>query len=247
MKQVWLLLLTFHLAVISFAQNENISTYKYKWGVDAPIMALTVGSSLTGFIMHKNKKVLTAEDISLLNSSQVNKFDRSAIFNQSKSAKISSDVLNISFSLAPALLFIDKKARSEWKYIVPMWAEVYGLTFGLTAMTKELVQRKRPYVYNENVDISKKVSKDATSSFFSGHTSLTAASTFFMAKVYADLHPDSKFKPLMWTGAAIVPALTGLCRYKAGKHYFTDILVGYAVGSVVGILVPQLHKNKLKK
>jgi membrane-associated phospholipid phosphatase len=50
----------------------------------------------------------------------------------------------------------------------------------------------------------------------------------------------------MWTSAALIPAITGLCRYGAGKHFFTDILVGYAIGSAVGILVPQLHKRKFQ-
>lgn len=176
----------------------------------------------------------------------VNKFDRSAIFHDNKGAKISSDVLLYGASLAPALMFIDKAVRKEWKYYLPMWIEVYGLTSGLTLMTKEIVKRKRPYVYNDKLSAESKVGKDATASFFSGHTSTTAASTFFMAKVFADLHPDSKFKPLMWTGAALIPAITGLCRYGAGKHFFTDILVGYAIGSAVGILVPQLHKRKIQ-
>ncbi|MEZ4880043.1 MAG: phosphatase PAP2 family protein [Chitinophagales bacterium] len=51
----------------------------------------------------------------------------------------------------------------------------------------------------------------------------------------------------MWTGAAIIPAITGLCRYGAGKHFFTDVIVGYAIGSAIGIGIPQLHKIKQKK
>jgi membrane-associated phospholipid phosphatase len=31
-------------------------------------------------------------------------------------------------------------------------------------------------------------------------------------------------------------------RYGGGKHFFSDIIVGYAVGAAIGILVPQLHK-----
>ena len=241
----FLFLIFFGLNII--AQNDTyISKYKYKWGVDAPIIGITVGTGAAAYFLHKNKKIITVDEINALSPTMVNKFDRSAIFHDNKGAKISFDVLLYGASLAPALMFIDKAVRKEWKYYLPMWIEVYGLTSGLTLMTKEIVKRKRPYVYNDKLSAESKVGKDATASFFSGHTSTTAASTFFMAKVFADLHPDSKFKPLMWTGAALIPAITGLCRYGAGKHFFTDILVGYAIGSAVGILVPQLHKRKIQ-
>lgn len=51
----------------------------------------------------------------------------------------------------------------------------------------------------------------------------------------------------MWTGAAILPALTGITRVKAGKHYWTDVITGYAVGALVGTLTPLLHRRHLRK
>lgn len=247
MKKLITLLFLFCFGLSVLAQNnEHIQKYKFKWGADVPIIGITVGSGAAAFFMHKNQKIITLDEINALSPSMVNKFDRSAIFNDSKGAKITSDIFMYSASLAPALMFIDKEVRKEWKTYLPMWMEVYGMTAGLTELTKQLVKRKRPYVYNDKLSAESKVGKDATVSFFSGHTSTTAASMFFMAKVYADLHPDSKFKPLMWTGAALIPAITGLCRYGAGKHFFTDILVGYAIGAAIGVLVPQLHKIKVK-
>ena len=46
--------------------------------------------------------------------------------------------------------------------------------------------------------------------------------------------------------AAAVPAVVGYNRLKAGKHFLSDNLIGYLVGSSVGILVPQLHKKGMK-
>jgi membrane-associated phospholipid phosphatase len=31
---------------------------------------------------------------------------------------------------------------------------------------------------------------------------------------------------------------------EAGKHFLTDVIVGYTIGATVGVLVPQLHKKK---
>ena len=40
----------------------------------------------------------------------------------------------------------------------------------------------------------------------------------------------------------MLPAVTGYLRFKAGKHFPTDIIVGYGVGATIGYLVPELHK-----
>ncbi len=86
--------------------------------------------------------------------------------------------------------------------------------------------------------------KNAQRAFFAGHTAAIAAATFFMAKAFADFNPDSKAKPYVWAFAAAVPAVVGYLRYKAGMHFLSDNLLGYAVGMSAGIFVPQLHKIK---
>lgn len=67
-----------------------------------------------------------------------------------------------------------------------------------------------------------------------------------MAKVYSDYKPN-KSKFLIYGLAAIPPALIGYFRYKAGKHFPSDIIVGYVVGAVGGILIPHLHKIHKKQ
>ncbi len=226
---------------------QRKSVYKFRLGVDIPIGLITLGTGGTSFLLKKKKKALTLDEINALKPTDVNRFDRSAIYHFNKGCKIASDVFEITSMVSPALLFVDKKIRQDYKTVLPIWIETFAMTTALTAFTKELAQRKRPFVYNPNAPLGDKMSKDAKSSFFSGHTSITAASTFFIAKVYADYHPESRWKPLFWTGAAVIPAVTGLLRYGAGKHYFTDVIVGMAIGATVGILVPHLHKRQLRK
>lgn len=52
-----------------------------------------------------------------------------------------------------------------------------------------LTNRKRPIVYMPEVPLNEKMERGPTDSFFSGHTSTTAAASFFMAKVISDYHP----------------------------------------------------------
>ena len=66
--------------------------------------------------------------------------------------------------------------------------------------------------------------------------------SFLTAKMYHDFYPESDARPYVWASAALIPAITGYLRVRGGKHYLTDVLVGYGVGAAIGILVPQLHK-----
>jgi hypothetical protein len=239
-----LLLILFPL----FAQDSlhRQSVYRFRLSVDIPIGSSTLGTGIAAFFLHKKKQPLTAAEAAQLQPSEINRFDRSAIYQHSKKAALASDLFQYTAMASPAFLFIDKNVRKDWKTVLPIWVETFAFTTAITTFTKEIVQRKRPYVYSE-YDNGNKFSKDALSSYFSGHTSITAASTFFIAMVYADYHPGSRWKPLVWTGAAVFPVLTGVLRWKAGKHYWTDVITGYAVGALVGTLTPYLHRREFHR
>jgi membrane-associated phospholipid phosphatase len=49
--------------------------------------------------------------------------------------------------------------------------------------------------------------------------------------------------PYVWATAAAFPLVTGILRLTAGKHYPSDVLVGYLVGAATGILVPFAHQR----
>jgi membrane-associated phospholipid phosphatase len=220
------------------------SVYKLSYATDFTISGIGIATNVPAYFLKKNKPLLTETEINALNKNNIWKPDRFATHQWNTKAARVSDVFMYGSMALPALLLIDKAVRSnkDAGRVSLMYAEVLVLNAGLTNLTKELAQRKRPYNYNPDAPLSKKQQRDATSSFFSGHTSFSAASTFFMAKVYADMNPDSKWKPYVWTGAAVIPLTTGILRVAAGKHFPTDVLIGYLVGAATGILVPHLHK-----
>src|SRR5690606_25847619 len=76
-----------------------------------------------------------------------------------------------------------------------------------------------------------------------GHVAATGAATFFFAKVFSDFNPDHWATPYIWAAAAAVPAWVAYLRIESGNHYLTDSMLGYAVGALSGILVPELHKK----
>ena len=66
---------------------------------------------------------------------------------------------------------------------------------------------------------------------------------FFTAKTLTDYVDRPGVEAVAWTTAALLPAATGFFRYKAGKHFPSDVIVGYVVGATVGVLIPHLHKT----
>jgi membrane-associated phospholipid phosphatase len=64
-----------------------------------------------------------------------------------------------------------------------------------------------------------------------------------MAKVYSDYHPEMGADKYWLFGAAVVPPLLmAYARLKALDHFPSDIAVGFAVGTLCGILIPEIHR-----
>lgn len=199
---------------------------------------VTLGSA---YAISQDVHGLTAEEIYALNRNDINKLDRSATYNYSLSANTASDVLLYSSFLLPALPLIDKRMKEERGKIFLMYSETLLLSNGITQLTKNLTLRARPYVYNEKVPIDKKLTINSRYSFFSGHVSTVSSLTFLTATLISQYHPKGKLLPLVWSSAVFIPAATGYFRVKAGVHFPTDVMVGYATGALIGVLIPNLH------
>ena len=137
-----------------------------------------------------------------------------------------------------------KPVPGEGTVLGLIWMETNLLATGGTLAIKDAIRRVRPFVHNPEAPFHLKLEKDARRSFFSGHTSLVAANSFFAAKVFSDYFPESRWKPFVWGLAAALPAWTGVERVLAGKHFPSDVLAGYGFGALCGWLVPHLHKKE---
>ena len=133
--------------------------------------------------------------------------------------------------------------RKDFGPLMGLYGETLFITAGVTHLSKRWVKRTRPFIFNENVPLEKKLGKDAQYSFFSGHTSITAATTFFTAKVFSDYFPESKWKCAVWTGAVTIPAAVAYFRVRNGRHFPTDVIAGYGMGAFFGYIIPHLHKK----
>ena len=239
-----------------FETQKSNSPYEWKWVRDGIWTGVGLGASAYGLMLIKNKDDLPlAEREKFLNNESLQKeidnlnfLDQWVAGKHNKSANAISDIpFALSFAAPFAFLFDDEINDHTGQYI-GIYIESLATTAALYTITAGLVDRSRPYVYDNSGDTSndRRFKNNGQRSFYSGHVAATATATFFAAKAYSDFNPDANGKVWVWTGAAVLPASVGILRMEAGQHFLTDVLLGYVLGAGTGILVPELHKKKME-
>jgi membrane-associated phospholipid phosphatase len=191
---------------------------------------------------------LSEFELATLGSPQAVGWDRVALNRWDESAGKRSDyALFAAFGTAGLTALAHTHADRRFGDAVvlgSMWFQTNLSTLMLSDAVKNSVRRNRPFVYYDGAPLAERMEADARKSFFSGHASLTACNTFFAAKVWSDMHPDSRWAPVVWSAAALVPAYVACQRVEAGKHYPSDVVIGTVVGAAVGYLIPTIHLDR---
>lgn len=125
-----------------------------------------------------------------------------------------------------------------------IYGEALAINAALFQGVKHLVRRPRPYVYSTSAAIQRYAAAegdDAYQSFYSAH----AATAFCAATAGAYLAAASSSNPtartLAWGGGFAVAAAAANLRVRAGKHFYSDVVIGGVVGVAIGYAVPALH------
>jgi membrane-associated phospholipid phosphatase len=118
-------------------------------------------------------------------------------------------------------------------------AESIAVAGVLGQATKFMVARARPYALHGTLPSE---GADDRRSFYSGHTTVAfaaAASAGMLAQLRGDQH-----WPWVYGVGFTAAAATGWLRIAADKHWLTDVLMGAATGTAVGLTVPWLHRSR---
>lgn len=224
--------------------------HAFTWKNEKRFIIPSLAISSAGLILNatNTKKSIGVDEIMMLNSNDINSLDRKAIFNNSKGAADISDLFEIGITFAPIVFFADKHTRHDFGRIIGIYVEGLAITGGSVFIIKNIVHRPRPFTYNTDISIEDRVKSTNNQSFLSGHTAHVSAASFMMRQILLDYHPDmsSSGKAGLLVLATSIPAITGYLRVKAGKHYFSDVAAGYALGALVGNLLPRLHRIDIK-
>jgi len=234
------------VAISGFSQEKKNSPYETDFVKDGIWITSAVGLNVLGVKLIQDKDELSINDLNNLSKDDLWGVDRWAAGYYSEKANDDSYIPFYASFVLPFALLINENERGNAGQISVLFVETMATTGALFTITAGLVEKSRPLVYNESLSNEERINSDEQRSFFAGHTAATAAGTFFSAKVFNDFNPDSPLKPLIWGVAAAIPASVGYMRIRAGKHFLTDNIIGYAVGAASGILIPELHKKTNK-
>ncbi|MEZ4924620.1 MAG: phosphatase PAP2 family protein [Crocinitomicaceae bacterium] len=230
---------------------QQHDTYELKPKTEAWITGATLPLTGLSIVLDKKLKPLTSEQIALLDAEDVNAIDKSTTdrFNL-KVAHRSDWTLNssigsgfISNFIAPAIYPTEAGYGKQMTTLGIIWLETNLVNYTLTELSKTIVKRSRPYLYGNGAPEELKLKVDSRKSFFSGHTSFTAANSFYIANIITGHQKYNQWNPVIWGVASLPPLLVAIQRVRAGKHFPTDVAVGYLVGAACGILIPKLHET----
>lgn len=240
-----------YLVLLSLLATVSVAAqvpYQIRPALDGPIYGASVGLAVVNWRLGDRLAPWTEAELQQLTPTDVPAWDAVALNRWNPSAGTRSDAGMLAAFGAAGLTVLAQTPREHWvrdgAVLGSLWFQTNLSTLMLTDLVKNSVKRNRPFVYYSGAPLEDRKEADARRSFFSGHSSITACNAVFAAKVWTDLHPNSKWTPWVWTAAAAVPGYVAWQRVEAGKHYPSDVLVGLAVGAAMGYLIPQIHLTR---
>jgi len=168
--------------------------------------------------------------------------DSSVRFNDSPGAAALSNVTVALTVSGPAFAELARGLDYRLLNAGVVYGETLTANFALNAVVKVLFARPRPYTQGPHThDPSLDDPKDRYTSFYSGHSSLAFAAAVSGSYLFAEAARDQGSRIAFWATEFTLAAATATLRVRAGKHYYSDVVVGALVGVGLGIGVPLIH------
>jgi membrane-associated phospholipid phosphatase len=235
-------------------RDTTFHPYHVNYWVTGSILAVGLVTTNIGLPWIANKSDLTPAELLALDRNDINPIDRWALeqdpSNREYYENFSNNVTGGSI-VFPILTMLDHNIRQDWLDVALMYAETQVIVNNIyifSPLGPGFQNRLRPVVYYEALANNHVRTQGTTrNSFYSGHTASAASATFFAAKIFCDYHPELGWKKYLFYGAAAIPPLiVGYLRMKALTHFPSDVLVGFGVGALCGILIPEFHRIKIE-
>lgn len=226
------------------------SPFRVDLRVDLP---LTAAALVAGLMPELFKGELARPSCGLsCDPASVNALDRTVIGNRSPGAQVVSDVflgaaiaLPFGADLLDVLVTRPRDGARGLGADALVLAETFALNFLVNNVVKYAVARPRPLAYDPQFEEEKRLDPDAALSFYSGHSSTAFAMATAYSYLFMKRHPRSRWVIPVWILSEGLAASTAFLRVHAGKHFYTDVLTGAAVGAAAGLLIPVLHHRAL--
>ena len=239
-----ILSLILFLFVTIEAGEKNASPFHFYWPAESALLGVGISGGLLGkerlgSMLPADSNDLHREDLAI--------WDRFAAGGYNHTADVTSDYLV--YSVGGSMLFADiwmaGKSGETWRPVLEdllLLGEAFTWSAALNLNVRALRVHPRPLTYaGSGAPVSERTVPEAAGSFYSGHASAAFLGAAYLATVYPLRHPEFHQRGLLWGGALAAAATVAGLRVAAGKHFPSDVVVGAAVGTLLGWGIPRLH------
>jgi membrane-associated phospholipid phosphatase len=182
-------------------------------------------------------------------SASINVLDRYGMGENSGTAEEFSNYGQITAGilafLVPLAFWFRNRAIPGWKKEalkdLLIIGQVVALNGALTETIRLIVQRPRPYVYDDPGFYGKELQN--YTSFVSGHTSFSTAAAAALILVLVSRRAPRGVIRVAGILCGAVAISTGVCRVFAGRHFITDVLSGALCGLASALIVAAVHRG----
>lgn len=237
-----------HLLQPTTAAPVNRSPFEIDLAIDLPITLVSgVLTAVIATVGSEQRYVIQQT----YDRGTLNAFDRTVLrFDNRNLAKASDWLLYSTFAVPVVFSLVDvlvDKRSDRW----PGWGkdllvllEAMAISGMLNQAIKYAIKRPRPTLYRNPPAVGSTIKGTSRDAFYSGHTSAAFTAMTAYAYLFHLRHPKSPWRFVVWSGSMALATTVGLFRGFGGRHFWTDIITGAAVGATVGFLVPYLHLRK---
>jgi len=211
--------------------------YALSWQLDLPILLISGGLAASYLVVDEVAPPFCAP---VCDRAHVNAFDRWAAGYYNPTWQTVGDVTTgVTLVALPLSLFVSESWRPALSDLVVV-SEALLTSSAIQVIVSYAVGRPRPRVYGETAPLDQRTNANAARSFFSGHVADGMAATFATAEALSRLRRPTLALVTLIVGVTGT-ALIGVARVGAGGHFPSDVIIGAAVGSGVGIAIPAVH------
>lgn len=227
------------LAASSAQADDTIPGYHVDHGTTGAVIGIAAGIGVGAML-------IPARNTALWEGELFGETDTGVHENFSPAAGHLSDALLAAELVAPAVYLMDNPIDDAVGDRLLIYGESVAVNVALVQVVKHAVQRPRPYLYNKHgyaTAYAKAAGDDGRLSLYSGHAALSFGAAVTGAYLLGTRTENHTVRNLAWGLGMATAAATANLRVRAGKHFYSDVLLGSVVGIAVGYAVPALHAD----